>query len=133
MIVYIIFIYILFVIFKKKSHHTNISNKKYYTLIDNLRQYKYLNPILFNIIERNIHKFFNEINYYKCKKYYDNILTSCHDLKLHIENDLYKETKLINIIDSLEMYMDRYINIIILNKNTNDAMYYGFNHYQLLI
>lgn len=132
----IIFIAIYFNLSKFKYNTTTLKDDTYLALLNNFEEYKYCNEILYNDFRNDIELFFQQKKYHRCKKLYNRIIITLNDLKMHLENDLNKETEFTLLIETLDGYMIRYLHII--ESDNNPRIEYTnpvkeSNYYQKLI
>ena len=120
---------------KFRYHTASLKDDTYLSLLNSFEEYKDYNEILYIDFKSDIELFFKQTKYHKCKKLYNRVIITLNDLKMHLENDLNKETNFTLLIDTLDEYMLRYMRII---KNNNPKIEYTnpikeSNYYQELI
>lgn len=92
----------------KKLESTSKPNSKdqeLEKLVTQLEAFSYLNQRIFKRFEIVLQKFLSTSKIEKLIEYQHRMIRYLNDIKMHIENDLYKEVELINVIDKLDNYL----------------------------
>ena len=116
-----------------KKHEMNVELND---IMDELKHYKYVNPVLFEHVEKLIPIFFQSRGFKKCKHLYDDIVNILNELHLDMDNDLEKDVKFLYIIKRLETYMKSKVLLLAKKRGrfyhfTEDVL--AQNTYDLLI